>query len=95
LEGQTEGFARLHVERRSGRILGATLVGAHAGESISEVALAMTAGLKASHLSATVHPYPTRSEVLRKLGDAYNRTRLTPRVRGLFSQLLALRRWKS
>jgi hypothetical protein len=41
----------------------------------------MTAGLGLKSLSRTIYPYPTRMEALRKVGDAYNRTRLTPFVR--------------
>jgi hypothetical protein len=39
-----------------------------------------------------VHPYPTQAEAIRQLGDAYNRTRLTPRVKTLFRAFLALTR---
>jgi hypothetical protein len=37
-------------------------------------------------------PYPTQAEVWKKLGDAWNRTRVTPRVGALFDMLLRLRR---
>ena len=90
LEGDTEGFGRVYVEQRSGRILGATLVSEHAGESISEVALAMTTRQGVSALSATIHPYPTVSEVWRRLGDQWQRQRLTPLVARLFRAFLGL-----
>nr|WP_153867357.1 MULTISPECIES: mercuric reductase [Myxococcaceae] len=92
LEGETEGFARVHVDAKSGRILGATLVGAHAGESLGELVLAMTEGLSLGALASTVLPYPTRGEVVKKLGDAWNRRRLTPRTHGLLTRFLRLRR---
>jgi pyruvate/2-oxoglutarate dehydrogenase complex dihydrolipoamide dehydrogenase (E3) component len=92
LDGDAEGFARVHAERRSGRILGATLVAAHAGEMIGEMSLAMTAGLGLGTLSGTIHPYPTQSEAWKRAGDAWNRTRLTPRVRGVFQRFLSFRR---
>ncbi len=92
LDGEDEGFARVHYERKTGRILGGTIVARHAGEMISELTLAITHGLKLSALSATIHPYPTQAEVLRKLGDAYNRTRLTPTARKLFAKWFAWRR---
>jgi pyruvate/2-oxoglutarate dehydrogenase complex dihydrolipoamide dehydrogenase (E3) component len=91
LEGTADGFARLHLDA-GGRILGATIVARHAGEMIGEVSLAMTAGLGAGALSSTIHPYPTETEALRKLGDAYRRTKLTPWVRRLFERVLAWRR---
>lgn len=91
LDGDTEGFARAHVDRK-GRILGVTLVSRHAGESIGEAVLAMTRGIPIGALSSTIHPYPTQAEALKRLGDAFQRTRLTPRVRGLFERLLRWRR---
>ena len=56
---------------------------AEAGDVIGALGFAMSRGLGLGDLSAAVFPYPTRSEVLRKLGDAFNRTRLTPWVRSL------------
>lgn len=91
LDGDTEGFARAHVDRK-GRILGVTLVSRHAGESIGEAVLAMTRGIRIGALASTIHPYPTQAEALKRLGDAFQRTRLTPRVRGLFERLLRWRR---
>ena len=92
LEGDTVGFGRIHVDAKSGRLLGGTLVGAHAGENIGELSLAMTEGLTVGALANTVLPYPTRGEVLKRLGDAWNRRRLTPRAKGFLSGLLAWRR---
>jgi pyruvate/2-oxoglutarate dehydrogenase complex dihydrolipoamide dehydrogenase (E3) component len=91
LDGETEGFGRVHLDRR-GRILGATLVARHAGETIGEVVLAMTRGLGIGALGATIHPYPTQAEVLKRLGDAYQRTRLTPGVKRLLTRYFRLRR---
>ena len=92
LDGDSDGFARVHAERRSGRILGATLVAGHAGEMIGEVSLAMTAGLGLGTLAGAIHPYPTQSEAWKRAGDAWNRTRLTPRVRGILERVLRFRR---
>lgn len=86
------GFARLHVDGRRGRILGATIVAPHAGDVIGEVSLAMTAGLGATALSATIHPYPTRAEILRKLGDRYRRSRVTPGLRRWLERYFRWRR---
>jgi pyruvate/2-oxoglutarate dehydrogenase complex dihydrolipoamide dehydrogenase (E3) component len=92
LEEQADGFARLHAERRSGRTLGATLVAAHAGEMIGEIALAMATRATLGTLSRTIHPYPTQSEAWKKIGDAWNRSRLAPRVRAFSGTLLRWRR---
>jgi pyruvate/2-oxoglutarate dehydrogenase complex dihydrolipoamide dehydrogenase (E3) component len=91
LDGATEGFARVHVDLK-GRIVGATIVAPHAGEMIGEMSLAMTAGLSLGTLARTIHPYPTQSEAWKKLGDQWNRGRLTPRVRSIFGALMRWRR---
>ncbi|MCC6233594.1 MAG: mercuric reductase, partial [Verrucomicrobiales bacterium] len=90
-DGETDGFARVHTRHGTDRILGATVVGKHAGDLISELTLAIHAGIGLGRIASTVHPYPTRAEILRKLGDAYQRTRLTPRAK---SVLAALLRWR-
>lgn len=62
---------------------------AHAGEMISEITLAMIGGLGLGAIARTIHPYPTQAEAIKKVGDAYNRTRLTPLVKWLFNKWLA------
>jgi len=91
-EGDEEGFARVHVAKGSDRIVGATIVARHAGDMISEVTLAMAGGIGLGALAAVIHPYPTQAEAIRQLGDAYNRTRLTPWVKWLFQRYLSLAR---
>ena len=85
LDGETDGFVKVLVPPRGDRILGATVVSAQAGELISELSVAMAAGFGLGRLSAVIHPYPTRAEAVRKLGDAYQATRLTPLVKGLLA----------
>jgi pyruvate/2-oxoglutarate dehydrogenase complex dihydrolipoamide dehydrogenase (E3) component len=92
LEGAEDGFLRVHLKQGSDTILGATFVGAHAGETISELTLAMTRGIGLAALAGVVHPYPTVAEAIRKAADAFNRTRLTPSVKRLFRWWLAARR---
>ena len=84
LDGEDEGFLRVHLRQGSDRLVGATLVASHAGDLISELTLAMTAGIGLGAIASTIHPYPTQAEVMKKAADAYNRTRLTPRVKALF-----------
>jgi pyruvate/2-oxoglutarate dehydrogenase complex dihydrolipoamide dehydrogenase (E3) component len=93
LDGEDEGFVKVLVRTGSDRIVGATIVAAHAGEMINEVSLAMTAGVGLKKLSATIHAYPTQAEALRKIADAYNRTRLTPWAKCLLGKWLAWRPW--
>ncbi len=92
LEGATEGFVKIHVAEGTDRIKGATIVATNAGDMISEVTLAMTHGLGLKKIGSTIHPYPTQAEAIRKLGDQYNRTRLTPRIKWLFKKWLS---WNS
>lgn len=89
LDGETVGFAKVHVHKGTDRIVGATIVAPHAGEMISEITLAMVAGKGLSTISAAIHPYPTQADAIRKLGDQYNRTRLTPTVKRWMERWLA------
>lgn len=92
LDGETQGFVKVLLKAGSDRILGATVVAKGAGDLISELTLAMVAGKGLGTLAATIHPYPTRGELIKKAGDAYNRTRLTPGVKRLFERLMAWQR---
>lgn len=87
LEGHTEGFVKMHTVK--GAIVGATIVGEHAGDLISEVSVAMRAGMKLGSLANVMHPYPTAAEAIRQCGDACNREKLTPAVAKLFKWWLA------
>ncbi len=90
LEGETQGFCRVHVREGTDKIVGATIVAPNAGDMISEVTLAMTNGLGLGAIGKTMHPYPTQGEVLRKVADAWRRTKLTPFVKNLFLRYFAL-----
>jgi pyruvate/2-oxoglutarate dehydrogenase complex dihydrolipoamide dehydrogenase (E3) component len=92
VDGETEGFVRIHVKKGTDQILGATIVGSHAGDMISEITVAMQGGMGLGKLASVIHPYPTVAEAIRQCGDAYNRGRLTPTVKGLFSRLMAFKR---
>ncbi|MEJ2603180.1 MAG: FAD-dependent oxidoreductase [Gammaproteobacteria bacterium] len=90
--GDTEGFARVLTEKGGDRILSATLVGSDAGEQIAALSVLVAGGKGLSALDPAVLAYPTRSEYLRRLADAYNRSRLTPTVSRLFRLWLTLTR---
>jgi pyruvate/2-oxoglutarate dehydrogenase complex dihydrolipoamide dehydrogenase (E3) component len=92
LDGEDEGFVRVHLAKGSDRILGATIVAAHAGDMISEISVAMVGRRGLGTIASTIHPYPTQAEAIRKAGDAYNRTRLTPFVRKVLDRWFAFRR---
>jgi pyruvate/2-oxoglutarate dehydrogenase complex dihydrolipoamide dehydrogenase (E3) component len=92
VDGDEAGFVKVLVKKDSDKILGATIVARHGGEMISEITTAMVAGLGLGGLANVIHPYPTQAEAIRQTGDLYNRTRLTPRVKNLFSLFLKWRR---
>lgn len=91
IDGASEGFARVHLGRR-GRILGATVAGAHAGELIGEIGLAITARLSIAAVGRTIHAYPGFNEAWRKLADAWRREKLTPAVASVLASFLRWRR---
>lgn len=89
VQRDTTSFAKVFTARGSDKILGATIVAPDAGEQLAAVNVLMANGLGLAALGKTIFPYPTRSEYLKRIADAYNRTRMTPRVASLF------RRWLS
>jgi pyruvate/2-oxoglutarate dehydrogenase complex dihydrolipoamide dehydrogenase (E3) component len=92
LESRTNGLVRVHVRKGLDKILGASIVASNAGDMISEITMAMTHNLGLKQIADTIHPYPTQAEGIRQIGDAFNRTRLTPFTKSLFSRLMAWRR---
>jgi pyruvate/2-oxoglutarate dehydrogenase complex dihydrolipoamide dehydrogenase (E3) component len=91
-DGETQGMVKVHVEKGHDRIVGATIVAKHAGEMINELTLAITHKIGLGKISSVIHPYPTQAEAIHKVADAYNRTRLTPRVKSLSTKWLAVTR---
>ncbi len=85
LDGDTEGFVRVHVKAGSDQIVGATVVASHAGDVLAELTLCMTNGLGLGAIGATIHPYPTQGDAVRRCADAWRKTKLTPMVRSLFA----------
>ncbi len=88
LEGETDGFVKIHVKKGSDKIVAATIVAKNAGDLISQVSQAMTTGVGLGRIAGTISPYPTQGEAIRKVGDLYSRTRLTPTVAKLFKKWL-------
>jgi dihydrolipoamide dehydrogenase len=62
--GREEGFTKLLLDKSSRRILGAGIVGAHAGELIAEAVLALEMGADMQDISLVIHPHPTLSETI-------------------------------
>jgi pyruvate/2-oxoglutarate dehydrogenase complex dihydrolipoamide dehydrogenase (E3) component len=89
LDGETQGCVKVLVRAGTDKILGATVVARHAGDMLPELTLAIGHGLGLGKIATTIHTYPTQAEAIRKLGDAYNRTRLTPLLKKAFQKWLA------
>jgi pyruvate/2-oxoglutarate dehydrogenase complex dihydrolipoamide dehydrogenase (E3) component len=90
IDGEGQGFLNIH--HRRGRIIAATLVAPHAGELIGQVASLMRRGGSIADFSSEILPYPTVADVLRKAGDAYRRTHLTPQAKAVLHRYFAVMR---
>lgn len=73
-DSEESGFVKIHTRERTDEILGATIVGSHAGEMISELTLAIVAGIGLGKLATVIHPYPTQAGAIRQAADAYVRS---------------------
>lgn len=94
-EKQEDGFVRIVVDKR-GRILGGTIVGPRAGESLAELTLAVQRKLKTRELAGATHAYPTYSDALWNAAIAHARTQLDSLpAQTVVKLLLAFNRWRS
>jgi len=91
-DGEEEGFVKVLCEKGGDRILGATIVGAHAGEMISEITLAMVEKIGLGRILQVIHPYPTQAEGIKRAAGLYTRGRATPTVLKWMRRWMALRR---
>ena len=89
LDGEEEGFARVHIQKGTGKILGATIVAAHAGDLISEFSVAMKAGAGAKTIAGTIHPYPTQAEVNKKAVNLWRKAHFTQGTKNFLTKLFA------
>lgn len=77
---EAHGFIKVLTVPGSDRILGATIVGYHAAELLTEFVLAMTHGLGLKKIAATTHIYPTLSEANRFTASAWRNARIPTRL---------------
>ncbi|MDH4300849.1 MAG: mercuric reductase [Nitrospira sp.] len=89
LDGDEEGFARVHIQKGTDKILGATIVASHAGDMISEFSVAMKTGGGAKLIAGTIHPYPTQAEVNKKVINLWRKAHFTQRTKGILIKLFA------
>ena len=72
--GRTEGFTKLVFDAATHRVIGGGIVGPHAGELISEVALAIEMGCEAADIGHTIHPHPTLAESVSMAAEVFDGT---------------------
>ena len=77
-DGEEQGFVKVHVKKGKDEILGATIVASHAGESISELTLAMVGKLGLGTILNVIHPYPTQAEAVKRAAGLWRRATFTP-----------------
>ena len=66
---RVEGMTKLLFDSESKRLIGAAVVGVHAGELIAEAALAVETGCEAEDIAGTIHPHPTFSETVAQASE--------------------------
>ena len=62
----TEGFVKILADRKTDKVLGAHLIGPHAGELIAEIGIAMEFGASSEDIARTCHAHPTFSEAVKE-----------------------------
>lgn len=80
------------MKKGTDEIIGATIVATNAGDMIGAISIAITQKIGLGSIANSIHPYSTQGEAIRKVGDLYNKTRLTPRVAGIMKKLIAWQR---
>jgi len=70
-DGNTTGLIKIFAKKWNGKILGATVLGAHSGEMISQYALAMKNGVSLRKFADTIHPYPSYGLGARRAADQW------------------------
>ena len=89
LDGEENGFARIHLRKGTDKILGATIVAAHAGDLINEFSVVMKAGKGAKTIAGTIHPYPTQAEVNKKVVNLWRKAHFSPATKNKLVRLFA------
>jgi len=89
LDGEDEGFARVHIQKGTDKILGATIVAHHAGDMINEFSVLMKAGAGAKTIAGTIHPYPTQAEVNKKVVNLWRKAHFTNGQKNILTKWFA------
>ena len=88
-ESETEGLAKVVTDPK-GKLLGAAIVGPHAGELIAECVLAVSKGMNAKDLTGVIHTYPTLAQINRRVADQRLKEGLTPTARTWIQRIFGL-----
>nr|XP_061804804.1 mercuric reductase-like [Nerophis lumbriciformis] len=80
LDGEADGFLRVHLKKGSDQIVGGTLVATHAGDLLAPLALAVTHKIGLGNFASTILPYPTQAEIYKRVASEWQKTKLTPTV---------------
>ena len=72
--GRPEGLTKLLFDKTTNRVIGAGIVGPHAGDLIAECALAIEMGCEAADIGLTIHPHPTLSESIAMSAEVFEGT---------------------
>jgi pyruvate/2-oxoglutarate dehydrogenase complex dihydrolipoamide dehydrogenase (E3) component/uncharacterized membrane protein YdjX (TVP38/TMEM64 family) len=90
-DGADHGFVKVLTVPNKDRILGATIVGAHAGEILSEFVLAMKHGLGLNKILGTIHTYPTMAEANKYAAGVWRRANAPQRLLSVAEKFFAWR----
>jgi len=88
-DGDADGFAKV-VTAPGGKLLGAAIVGPHAGELIAEYALALAKGMNLEDLTGVIHAYPTLAQINRRVADQRLKEGLTPAAKKWIRRIFRL-----
>jgi len=86
VDGEARGFVKILTVPNKDRILGANIVGSHAGDQIAELVLAMKQGIGLNKLLGTIHVYPTWTEANKQAAGAWKRDHAPARVLALLER---------
>ena len=91
-DGAASGFVKVLTQPGRDRIIGAVIVGAHAGDLLAEIALAMKHGLGLGKILSTVHSYPTMAEANKFVAGSWRKAHVNGRLLSLVERYHAWRR---
>jgi pyruvate/2-oxoglutarate dehydrogenase complex dihydrolipoamide dehydrogenase (E3) component len=92
LDGEEEGFVKIHTKKGKDKILGATIVAENAGDMISQVTQAMMTGAGFKKLNNVIHPYPTQSDAIKRVAGEYYQKKFSPLLKRLLEKWFAWKR---